>query len=704
MTAASARVFRVGCDIGGTFTDGVVMEEGTGRLWIAKLPSTPDDPARGFIRCVEDLLGKAEAAPGEVGHLFHGTTVATNAIIERKTAPTALITNDGFTDVLEIGRQQRAKLYDLQQERPEPLVPGRWRIGVRGRMSAAGEEIEPLDRDTVRAAGRSLHAAGVETIAVCFLNSYRDGRHEREAAAVLQEECPDLYVCTSADISPLFREFGRVSTTVVNAAITPIVDRYVAGIERFLAERHYPTELHIVQSNGGVISAKKAKRQPVHIIESGPAAGVIAAAYLGRLAGFTNLLAFDMGGTTAKVGLIKEGEPQLMPDYEVGATARAGQYETGAGYAVTLPVIDLVEVGAGGGSIAWIDAGGALKIGPQSAGADPGPACFGKGGTQPTVTDANLVLGRLDAANFLGRAMTLYPERATAAVASVGDPLKLETRRAALGIVELANANMLRALRLVSTVRGYDPRDYALIAFGGAGPLHAAKLAEDLGISTVMIPPSPGVTCALGILVTDIRHDYMQTCLQSAEAPDCARLEAVIEDLEQRGAAELSADGVEGARAVLARSVDMRYRGQAYELTVAAPAGRVTRSWVDMAAAAFHAKHQLTYGHSAPDSAVEIVSVRVSAIGLVPKPQVQRIAEARGEASVALVGRRAVWFEAKAPVEDCPIYDRYRLGAGHRIDGPAVVQEMDSTVVIYPGWSATVDPFGNLIMAWEPKP
>ena len=337
-----------------------------------------------------------------VRHVFHGTTVATNAIIEQKTARTGLVTNEGFTDVLEIGRQQRPKLYDLQQERPAPLVPRRWRLGVRGRMSANGEELTPLDHDGVRAAGRELARGGVESIAVSFLSSYRDPRHEREAAAILEEEVPDLFVSCSAEISPLFREFGRVSTAVVNAAVVPIVDRYVAGIEQHLAQQGYPGKLYIVQSNGGLIPAEKAKRHPVHIIESGPAAGVIAAAFIGRLAGFDNLLAFDMGGTTAKVGLVKNGRPQIMPDYEVGATARTGQYETGAGYAVTLPVIDLVEVGAGGGSVAWIDRGGALKVGPQSAGADPGPACFGSGGTEPTVTDAHLMLGHLNPEQFLG--------------------------------------------------------------------------------------------------------------------------------------------------------------------------------------------------------------------------------------------------------------------------------------------------------------
>ena len=690
--------FRIGCDIGGTFTDGVIMHEDSGDVWITKTPSTPADPSHGFARCIESLLDEAGARPRMVRHVFHGTTVATNAIIEQKTARTGLVTNEGFTDVLEIGRQQRAKLYDLQQERPVPLVPGRWRLGVRGRMSAKGEELTPLDHDGVRAAGRKLARGGVKSIAVSFLNSYRDPRHEREAVAILEEEVPDLFVSFSAEISPLFREFGRVSTAVVNAAVVPIVDRYVAGIERHLTQQGYPGKLYIVQSNGGLIPAEKAKRHPVHIIESGPAAGVIAAAFIGRLAGFDNLLAFDMGGTTAKVGLVKNGAPQIMPDYEVGATARTGQYETGAGYAVTLPVIDLVEVGAGGGSVAWIDRGGALKVGPQSAGADPGPACFGIGGTEPTVTDAHLVLGHLNPEQFLGRRMRLYPDRARDAMARVREPLALGLQEAALGVLEVANSNMLRALRLVSTVRGYDPRDYVLVAFGGAGPLHAAKLAEELSIPIVLVPPSPGVTSALGILVTDVRHDYMRTCLEPTDGADVIRLGHVMEELERSGYAQLSEEGFAGDRVVLARAADVRYRGQAYELTVPAAGGRLDAGWVADVKQSFHEGHQKTYGHSAPGAPVEIVSLRVTASGLVPKPRIKRLAAASGRVDDALSGRRPVWLSSEAPIADCPIYDRYKLGAGHELRGPAIVEEMDSTIVIDPGWTASVDGFANLIL------
>lgn len=690
--------YRIGCDIGGTFTDGVLMDEASGEIWVTKTPSTPADPSGGFIDALERLVAGRRIDPAAVTHIFHGTTIATNAIIERQTARTGLITNDGFTDVLEIGRQQRAKLYDLQQERIPPLVPGRWRLGVPGRLSSAGEEIEPLDEEALRAAGRALRDKGVESVALCFLNSYRDGRHERRAAEIMRDEVPELYVSISSEISPLFREFGRMSTTAVNAAVVPIVDRYVSAIEQSLARRGFTAPVHIIQSNGGLISAPHARRQPVHIIESGPAAGVIAAAYLSGLAGFGNVLAFDMGGTTAKVGLVRDGEPAIMPDYEVGATARSGQYETGAGYAVTLPVVDLIEVGAGGGSIAWRDASGSIKVGPRSAGADPGPACFMKGGTEPTVTDANVVLGRISPDRFLGERMALDVDAAATAIrARVAGPLGLTLQAAALGMIEVANSNMLRALRLVSTVRGYDPREFTLVAFGGAGPLHAASLAEELGIPTVMIPLSPGVTCALGALIANVRHDYMQTCLMPVAELDRTRLSGLIESLETRASDTLAEEGFAPDDCLLARSLDVRYRGQAYELTIPSPDGRPDAAWVSEVERRFHEQHQLTYGHSAPDVVTELVSLRVTAIGRVPKPRIRELSVAASSAGDALRRRRAVTFPGPATSE-CPVYDRYRLFAGHRIAGPAIVEEMDSTTVVPPGWAGEVDRFGNLVL------
>jgi N-methylhydantoinase A len=703
MSASAAPRFRIGCDIGGTFTDGVIMREDTGEFWITKTPSTPSDPSKGFANCLALLVEDSAARAPHIVHVFHGTTVATNAIIERQTARTGLITNDGFTDVLEIGRQQRAKLYDLQQEKNPPLVPGRWRLGVKGRVDAHGQELVALDCDGIRAAGKLLRQQEIESVAVCFLNSYRNARHEEDAAAILRKEYPDLYVSTSAEISPLFREFGRVSTTVVNAAVVPIVDRYLAAIERDLHSTGVSATLHIMQSNGGLIRSEHARKQPVNIIESGPAAGVIAAAFIGKLAGFDNVLAFDMGGTTAKVGLIKDGAPQIMPDYEVGATARTGQYETGAGYPVTLPVIDLVEVGAGGGSIAWVDSNGALKVGPRSAGADPGPACFALGGTKPTVTDAHLVLGRLNPDHMLGRRMTLAPARAKDAIESeIIDHVSLNLHEAALGILEIANANMLRALRLVSAVRGYDPRDYVVVAFGGAGPLHAGKLAEELDIPVVVVPRSPGVTCALGLLVTDVRHDYMRTCIVPTEGGELREVRNLVARLQARARDELAAEGFAPDRMVLAVSADLRYRGQAYELTVAAPSGIVDEAWAAELTRRFHEFHHTTYGHSSPGLPVEIVSLRVAASGLVPKPRLHEVEPATAPAVAALTGHRPVWFAAERPVERCPIYDRYALKAGHRFDGPAVVEEMDSTVVVYPGWGVEVDRFGNLIMRRTP--
>ena len=494
--------YRLGVDIGGTFTDIALIDEATGQIYTGKVSSTPQDPSGGFMEAVQRLLAKQQIAAQDVAYIVHGTTVATNAIIEGKVAPTGFITTEGFRDMLEIARQIRPTLYDLQFEKPRPLVPRHHCFGVPERLDAQGQVLAPLDEDALRRVANKLRDEGVEAIAVCFLHAYANPAHERRAGEIIAEVFPEAVVSLSAEVAPEFREYLRASTTVINSCIRPVVARYLQRIEDRLAQTGIAAELLVMQSSGGVYTFAAARQKPVYMVESGPAAGVIAAAHLGQARGYDQVISFDMGGTTAKVGLIQGGTPNVTKDYEVGTTAQTGVGATrGAGYPIRTPVIDLVEIGAGGGSIAWVDPGGILRVGPQSAGADPGPACYGQGGTQPTVTDANLVLGRLNPSYFLGGEIALDPTAAQRAIEQhCAQPLGMDLVEAAHGIVEIANTAMVNALRLVSVQRGYDPRDFALVAFGGAGPAsrqsprrsdrysrgdHSPKSGHGLGAGTI---------------------------------------------------------------------------------------------------------------------------------------------------------------------------------------------------------------------------
>ncbi len=505
--------WRVGIDIGGTFTDAALVDSETGQVRVVKVLTTPEDPAKGFMSALERGLQECGAGGRDVAAVVHATTVATNAIIEGKTARVGMLVTRGFRDILEIGRQIRSRLYDVHLQKPAPLVPRRWSLEVTERLDAEGAVLEPLDVDEVRAAVRRLRAESAEAVVVCFLHSYLNPAHERAAAAIVREEFPEAWLSVSSEVCPEFREYLRGSTAAVNAAVMPIVSRYVDALESRLAALGATAPFYVMQSNGGVMTSASAKERPVYMVESGPAAGVIAAGAVAAPYRYANVLSFDMGGTTAKVGLIQDGQLKLSTEMEVGAQAVTPLGEgRGGGYPVRTPVIDLVEVGAGGGSEAWIDAGGALRVGPRSAGARPGPACYGLGGVTPTITDANLALGRLDPAFFLGGEMALDADAARRAIAlRVAEPLGLDPLAAASGIVEIANAHMIAAMRLVSVQRGYDPRDFVLVAFGGAGPLHANALARELGIPIVLVPPSPGIASALGMLVTDIRHEFVAT-------------------------------------------------------------------------------------------------------------------------------------------------------------------------------------------------
>jgi N-methylhydantoinase A len=552
----------------------------------------------------------------------------------------------------------------------------------------------------VRRAAQRLKRDGVEAVVVCLLHSYLNPAHERAVAEVVRKELPGVYLSVSSEVCPEYREYLRASTTAVNAAVMPIVSRYVDTLESRLKALGAAAPFYVMQSNGGVMTSASAKTRPVYMVESGPAAGVIAAGAIAAPYGHRDVMSFDMGGTTAKVGLIQDGRLRLSTEIEVGAQAVTPLGEgRGGGYPVRTPVIDLVEVGAGGGSEAWIDAGGALRVGPRSAGARPGPACYGRGGTTPTITDANLVLGRLNPSFFLGGEMALDAEAARRAIAAaVATPMALDPLAAAAGIVEIANAHMIGAMRLVSVQRGYDPRRFVLVAFGGAGPLHASALARELGIPAVLVPPNPGIASAVGMLMTDLRHEFVTTRRLRLDALTPATLEALFAEFLAEGDARLDRDGVPAADRCMLRSVDLRYHGQSFELSITVPPGALTDADVRRLRGDFDAAHERAYGYAAPEDAVELVNVRLAAIGVTPRPRRAPLPEGGREPAGALKGQREVWFAEARGWRKTAVLDRAKLRGGNVVAGPAIIEEHDASTLVHPGWEAAVHEHGNLLL------
>ena len=702
--------FHLGIDVGGTFTDAVLICEETGRIDTAKVPSTPADPSIGFMAAVERALETGGVDPGAISHLVHGTTVATNSLIEGKTPKTAFVTTEGFGDMLEIARQVRPSLYDVHFEKLRPLVPRDLCYEVPERLDAEGGILRPLEEDAVREIASALRARGVRSVAVCLLHGYANPVHEERVAGILRQEDPELLISLSSSVCPEFREYFRASTCVINACIVPVVARYLAGIEEGLGRAGLDAELLVMQSNGGVLTAEQAASKPVFMVESGPAAGVVSANFIAGQLGHADLISFDMGGTTAKAGLVLDGRPRVTKEYEVGAQAQPGQGMTrAAGYPIRTPVIDLVEVGAGGGSLAWVDAGGGLRVGPRSAGADPGPICYGRGGTEPTITDANLVLGRLNPDYFLGGEMELDVDAAAAGIRErCAEPLGLNPVEAANGIIEIANATMINALRLVTVRRGNDPRELTMVAFGGAGPLHANRLCMEMRIPTLVIPPSPGTASALGLLVTDLRHEFSRTRVTAADAAAeqaavTGRIRSLFETMEEEGRRTLRREGVAPAVMEFRRGIEMRYAGQSSEVAVSLP-HEGTHAELDARALAdavrrFHGEHERAYGHGYPEQPVELVNFTVTAIGRIARPRLPRIASNGAGVSDARRGARRVYFSDAGGFVETAIYDRARLGAGHVVAGPAVIEEVDSTTLVHAGYRATVDEFGHLLIA-----
>ncbi|WP_423999480.1 hydantoinase/oxoprolinase family protein [Haloarcula salina] len=674
---------RLGVDVGGTFTDLVTISDGT--VEVTKTPSTPAAPERGVVDGLERIRSREDLRFTDVDFFGHGTTVATNAVLEGEWADTALVTTDGFRDALEIGRQARPDIYDFQAEKPEPVVPRHRRYEVPERLDERGRVREPLDEDAVRALGRTLADADVDSVAVCLLFSYENATHERRVREILSAtEGLDCSFSLSSDVLPEIREYERTLATALNAALKPVMDRYVGNLESRVREAGIGADLRIMQSNGGLITADAARERPVNTLLSGPAAGVQGATYVAGLAGVEDLVTMDMGGTSCDVSLVQGGDPLVATDVEVGE------------YPVSVPMIDVHTVGAGGGSIAWLDEGGALRVGPKSAGADPGPICYGRGGEQPTITDAHLLLGRLDPASFLSDDLDADVETVRQRFeADLADPLGRSVDAAAQGVLDVANANMERALRVVSVERGHDPREFGLVAFGGAGPLHATTLAAELDIPRVVVPRTAGVLSALGLLISDALYDYSASRVREWAAVSPTDLQATFEEFAEAGRERLTAEGFTAERMRFEHTVDLRYVGQSFELSIPVSAETVDEAAMDAIRERFDERHRQRYGHASPDESVELVTLRTRARGLVDPPDL-RATTADGSLDDAITATRPVTFDGDAV--ETRVYDRERLPAEERFEGPAVVEGAESTVVVRPGQSVRVDEYGSLVV------
>ena len=673
----------IGVDTGGTFTDLVLSNRSSGRQVIHKLPTTPDDPARGILDGVRALLDKAETPADAVSLFVHGTTLATNAVLQHRCARTGMLATPGFRDVLEIGRQRRPSFYNLSVPKPAPPVSRDCVVEIGGRLDERGNVVTPLDEDAVRQAAETLKEKQVAAIAICFMHAYANPQPEERARDILRECWPEVYICTSSAVLREFREFERFASTSVNASLLPVIDRYLEDLVAGLRGIGIAAAPLVMQSNGGAVSVATVRASPINTFFSGPAGGVIASAQLGQRTDQPDMISFDMGGTSTDVCLIRDGR-----------LTKRGVREMG-GFPVRIPTLDIHTIGAGGGSIAWVDPGGLLKVGPQSAGADPGPALYGRGGTDATVTDANVALGRLSGGSLIGGAMTVYPEKSEEALTTLGAKVGLNTVDVAAGIIEIVNVNMMGAVRVVSIERGEDPRNCALVAFGGAGPLHAVEIAQEIGIARVVVPPRPGIMSAIGLVDADRRGDFSVTRLVSATDDNLDGLREGMDILAKDGAGWQQSEGLAADGLAHEWGADLRYAGQAFELTLPVAEGRIDAAALQSLTAEFHRQHEITNGYAMPDHPVEIVTLRLGVIALHSSAEEPDIAAAVAPVADAVASRRKVWFRDSGFVET-PVYDRDRLAPGHEFSGPAIVEQTDSTTVVPPSANVTVDAAGCL--------
>ncbi len=682
--------YRVGIDIGGTFTDAVIITN-KGEMHIFKSPSTPADSSIGMFDCLKKAADEFGLELGEflkrVELLVHGTTVATNTMLQYKGAKTGLVATKGFRDALEMRRAHKEDIWDLSLAPPPPIIPRYLRLGVTERLNYAGEVVTPLDEEETRQIARQLKGESVQAIAVCTLFSFINPAHEERIREIILEEYPECFVSISSEILPQVREYERASTTAVNAYVGPVLGRYLHHLQDKLAEAGLKREVLITQSNGGIMSASYALQHGASTLLSGPSAGAVGGVFFATQLEMPNLIVMDMGGTSYDVSLIKNGAYEMTTEGEV------------ARYRVALPMIDIHTIGAGGGSIAHLDKGNMLKVGPQSAGADPGPACYGKGGAQPATTDANVVLGYLNPDFYLGGEFPIDQKAAAESIQSeIAEPLGIDLVEAAYGIYRLVNTNMADATKVVSVEKGHDPRDFALVAAGGAGALHGSKIAEIVGIPRVIVPKTASVFCALGMLESDLKHDYVRTMWAPLDALDLAELNCVLNELEADARSTLDAEGIPAERITVERGLDLRYMGQHHEVDVVAPSGEITSEMLPEIARRFHEAHERLYLYSEPESPLESINVRLTGIGAIPKTPLVSWPAGDADASDAIKERRPAYFGEAGGWVDTPIYDGDKLQAGNHIEGPAIIEQITTTIVICPNDLAEIDRLGNVVI------
>jgi len=695
--------YRVGVDCGGTFTDLVMMDE-KGRVSVAKSSSTPQDPSV----AVESVIKKSGIDLKDVTFFSHGATVGANTVIQNKGVKTAIVTTKGFRDILELRRGQRVldrptDMYNLQMDLPQdyvggysPLVERPYRFEIPERLDHRGNVVKTLDEEAVRLVAGEIRDKGVESVAVCYYFGFVNPVHEQRTREILEELLPGVPISLSSEVLPIIREYERLSTTTINAYVMPIMRAYLQNLRNKLNDLGYQKAYYVMQSGGGIMSSDKAGLRPVYTIDSGPAGGVTAAADLGRKLGYPDVISFDMGGTTAKVCVIRGGKPEVTTNFWID-----GKYFVGA------PVMDMVEIGAGGGSMAWIDSAGAVHVGPQSAGADPGPACYNRGGTEPTVTDADLVLGFINADYFLGGDMSVDVEASGAAIKEkIADRLGMGISEAAHGIYRLINANMLGAMRIVTVQRGYDPRDFSLLVSGGTAAVHAVRVAQELHIPRVICPLSPGTFSAYGLITADARYDVYRSYVFLTSQADPGVMQGIYDDLKKEAEGEIEKLGFKSEEIKRHYAIDMRYSGQAHEVAMEIPPdmiqGKMDRSSIQKLEAMFHERHKSLFGHASPEGGVEFITLSVAAIGPIEKEEMYEIEEGSEDSEHAMKGVRQVFFEDFKGYGDCNTYDRYALKANNVIRGPAIVEQMDTTIVIPPKQRARVDRFGNIMIDVTP--
>lgn len=682
--------------MGGTFTDTILYDQEEKKVFISKVSTTPENQSVGTLRGISRILNIQGMDGRQIEAVNHGMTTGTNTVIQRRGATSALITNRNFRDVLEIGRQNRPSLYNFFATREKPLVEREHRFTIKGRINYRGEVLEDLDEREIKRIALEIKRRKIRAVAICLLHSYINPTHEQRVKEIVSPILGDLSICISCEILPEYREYERFSTTVLNAYLMPVMHRYLTTLEEGLRAKDSASSLKIgsdvpimiMESSGGVMTAKAAREKPVYTVLSGPAGGVVASTFIGRLTGFQNLITIDMGGTSTDISLILNGKPILTSEGTI------------AGIPIRVPIIDINAIGAGGGSIAWIDEGGALKVGPQSAEAVPGPACYDQGGKQPTITDASVIFGRIDPNYFLGGEMKLNPERSRRVIEEkLCQPLKMDLLTAARGIIQVANANMVRGIRVVSVERGYDPRDFTLIPYGGAGPLHAVALAKELKIPKVLVPPIPGILSAMGMLISDIRHDFVLTRIIpiSKASPDV--LEPVFQDLQQKALDMLRREGVDREDATLLKYVDVRYVGQSFEIRVKFEGEVCTAEHIEELVRNFHIEHEKRYGHKDLNAPVELVNFRVEGIGKRDPIFLREISSGTSEPpQESRKSLRKVYFEEHQAFLDTKIFEREKLLAGNVIEGPAIIEESNATTLIHPGMAGKVDSYGAILI------